>query len=89
MMINKDQLRAITENLIENVWRNDRVMYCMDDDTKTDLIDIVTTLHNLLYEAVTGAPYNYAFHWANKIGCWVDDQYFNELIGREKKNEDL
>lgn len=88
-MINKDQLRAITETLIEDVWRNDHVMYCIDDDTKSDLIDIVTTLHNLLYEAVTGAPYNYAFHWANKIGCWVDDQYFNELIGREKKNEDL
>ena len=87
-MINKDQLTAITIFLIENVWRNERVMYCMDDDTKTDLIDIVTSLHNLLYESITGNAYDYAFHWSNKIGCWVDDKYFNDLIGREKKKEE-
>lgn len=42
-----------------------------------DLIDIIASLHNLLYEAVTGDRYDYMFHWCNKIGCDCLDTIFD------------
>ncbi|MBR6502621.1 MAG: hypothetical protein IKT42_04190 [Clostridia bacterium] len=42
-----------------------------------DLIDIIASLHNLLYEAVTGERYDYMFHWCNKIGCDCLDDIFD------------
>lgn len=38
-----------------------------------DLVGVIVYLHNRLSEEITGSPYNYMFHWANKIGSWVDD----------------
>lgn len=91
--MNEKQLTAITEYLKENVWRNSDIMYpywppgCKEDpaDMVGDLVNIISSLHNLLYEAVTGKRYNYAFHWANKIGSWTEDNIFDELI---KENEE-
>ena len=62
------QLSAITEYLKEKVWRNEDAMYMQSDDQgissidPADLIDIISSLHNLLYEAITGKKYDYAFH---------------------------
>ena len=42
--------------------------------TAIDLIGVIVYLHNKLHEAITGKPYNYMFHWANKIGSWVEDE---------------
>lgn len=68
------KLNAITAYLKENVWRNPDVMFAMNTDNVSDidesfwkLLDILTSLHNELYKAVTGDYYNYAFHWTNKI----------------------
>lgn len=85
MKIDKDQLLAITEKLKEEVWISNYI----DWEASLDLVDIISSLHNLLYEAVTGDLYDYAWHWTNKIGEWTDDHCFDELIGRKKKNEDL
>lgn len=83
-MITKEELDKITETLIEQVFRNDDVMYslrnneCMVfiDNEYADLIDIIASLHNLLYEAVTGSKYDYMWHWANKVGAWCNDNLF-------------
>lgn len=82
------ELRAITDWLIENVFRNPDIMY--DDyfweqeiyigSTCFDLVDVIATLHNLLYEQVTGKKYDYMFHWCNKIGSDCNDNVFDELI---------
>lgn len=85
-MINKDQLRIITKNLMDEVWRNDNLVYILQEENMDDLIDIISSLHNLLYEAVTGNLYDYAWHWTNKIGSWTNDHYFDELIGRGKND---
>ena len=77
-MINKDQLRLITEKLQDEVWRSNYI----DWEASIELVDIISTLHNLLYEAVTGDFYDYAWHWTNKNGVWIDDHCFDELIGR-------
>lgn len=83
-MITKEELDKITETLIEQVFRNDHVMYSLRnneyivfiDNEYADLIDIIASLHNLLYEAVTGKKYNYMWHWANKVGAWCNDNLF-------------
>lgn len=83
----KEQLNAITEYIKENVWRNDDIMYADAVDTKDGkhVSDVISSLHNLLYEAVTGERYNYAFHWANKIGSWTEDNIFDEMLkGNER-----
>ena len=80
----REQLDEITEYLISNVWRNPNVMFdnsCIEEDDVSNLIDIISSLHNLLYEEVTGVRYNYAFHWANKVGSDVIDNIFDKAKG--------
>lgn len=79
-----EQLDEITEYLISNVWRNPNVMFdnsCIEEDDVSNLIDIISSLHNLLYEEVKGVRYNYAFHWANEVGSDVIDNIFDKEKG--------
>ena len=78
--MNKQKLDEITTYLKENVFKNTDIMYT-DDDMILDLLEMIASLHNLLYEAVTGERYDYMFHWANKIGSWVYDDFFDDKIG--------
>lgn len=82
------QLNAITEYLKENVWRNGDIMYADAVETKDGkhVSDVISSLHNLLYEVVTGERYNYAFHWANKIGMWTEDNIFDEILDDNKED---
>ena len=88
----KEDLDKITEILIKQVFRNEDIMFnCRSeeymvyiDNEYADLIDIIASLHNLLYEAVTGEKYDYMWHWANKVGAWCEDNLFK--VGEE--NED-
>lgn len=87
----KSDLDHITETLIEEVFRNENVMlnphndeYLLFIDKEyVDLIDIIASLHNLLYEAVTGEKYDYMWHWANKAGSWCNDRIFE--VGDESE----
>lgn len=82
------QLQALTSWLIENIFRNPDIMF--DDaiwnqeielyGATFDMIDIIASLHNLLYEAITGTKYDYMFHWCNKIGSDCIDDVFNSLL---------
>lgn len=82
-MIDKDKLDEITLFLKNHVFRNGYVMLCednfADDEEQTALADIIASLHNLLYEAVTGKRYNYMFHWANKCGSYCIDDLFDNM----------
>lgn len=81
----KEQLDEITEYLKWNVWRNENVMFdnaCIEEDDVSNLVDIISSLHNLLYEEVTGERYNYAFHWANKVGSDVVDNIFDKEMAK-------
>lgn len=84
MKITKEQLDRITEYLKVNVWRN--VEYYNEETG--ELIDVISSLHNLLYECVTGQRYDYAFHWCNKIGSWTIDNIFDDMLNEKVvKNE--
>lgn len=94
------QLSALTIWLKDNVFRNPDAMYPRYDESEDESIieidgeyilmtDIIASLHNLLYEAITGERYNYMFHWANKIGSWCEDDIFDNLLkGSEENNGD-
>lgn len=91
-MISKEKLIDITDYLITHVFRNGNIMLCednfADDENQTSLADIIASLHNLLYEAVTGERYNYMFHWANKVGGDCLDNIFDDDTseGTHKEN---
>lgn len=74
------KLKQITEWLKENVFRNYDFMFANGDEIYPGGVhaaDIIASLHNLLYEQVTGERYNYMFHWANKIGSDTQDNIFD------------
>lgn len=88
-MMNKEHLNWITGYLRDNVWINDDIMFFDPDyaDKEVEiLVDIVSSLHNELYKAVTGDYYDYCFHWANKIGAgYPEDKLFtDDPVEREK-----
>lgn len=82
------QLNELTYWLRENVFKNPDIMYndwlwyqeIDKDNVDTNLIDIIATLHNIIYKLVTGESYNYMFHWCNKIGSDCDDHVFDKLL---------
>ena len=82
-MIDNDQMNKITGWLIHNVFRNPNILYndnirgVHDDDI--DLVNVIASLHNLLYECVTGDRYDYMFHWANKEGAFCSDDIFDYM----------
>lgn len=88
----KDELNAITSLLIENVFRNSHIMFSEDEimigDEVVGLPDIIASLHNLLYEQITGERYDYMFHWANKVGSDCIDDIFDDFLKGEKNNDD-
>lgn len=103
-MISKEKLDDITDFLKWNVFRNSDIMFLdtpgiplkkpltdkFDGEPieEVDLVDVIASLHNLLYEAVTGERYDYMFHWANKVGSDCVDNIFDDDTweGTHKEN---
>lgn len=53
------------------------IEHAIDDDVvESGAVDIIASLHNELHNLVTGAYYDYMFHWANKCGGWCKDDLF-------------
>lgn len=81
----REHLDKITEVLINDIFTEDDVMSYLDVNLRLnnniyELFDVIATLHNLLYEEVTGERYDYMFHWANKAGRDVEDNIFDYII---------
>jgi len=89
--ITKEELDKITNILVDGLYTNEDIMIplytefppVIYKDKYYYVSDIIATLHNLLYECVTGKKYDYMWHWANKCGMWANDNIFEE----EKSNE--
>ena len=89
--MSKDALDAITWWIKVNIMRNDRIMF--DDVIRgdgvyqyIDLVEVIASLHNMLYKEVTGEYYDYMFHWANKVGSWVYDDLFKKEDEKRERN---
>lgn len=85
--MDKATLDCIREFIVEDVMRNAKLVYSIavrgEEGISPDLLSIIASLYNYLHKAVTGEDYNYMFHWANKVGGWVEDDYFH--VGSENK----
>ena len=89
--ITEEELDEITDILVVGLYTNDDIIIplyaefppVIYKDKHYCVSDIIATLHNLLYECVTGKKYDYMWHWANKCGMWANDNIFEE----EKSNE--
>lgn len=90
--MDKEKLNKITSFIKDNVWENSNVMFAckelIEDGDIEMLTDIISSLHNLLYEEITGKRYDYAFHWCNKIGSVTTDNIFDDLI-KENNYENI
>ena len=87
----KEELDNITVYIKDNVMSNSRIMFedAVRGDDKyydVDLIEVIASLHNMLYKEVTGEYYNYMFHWANKVGSWVYDDLFKKEDEKREGN---
>lgn len=86
--MNEEELRKVCEFIIYNIMENNTIMYNNEcrgyDETafnqQIDLPAVIASLYNMLHKEVTGKDYNYFFHWANKIGADVEDDYLREVI---------
>lgn len=82
-MTDKDKMTEITRWLIQNVFRDPNILYNDhirgEHEDDIDLVDVIASLHNLLYESVTGDRYDYMFHWANKEGADCRDDIFDNM----------
>lgn len=80
----KKRLKDIREWLIENIFRDGYVMFSDAREVgQIDLIEVIASLYNEYHNAVTGEPYDYMFHWANKCGSWVDEDLFDRVLKDE------
>lgn len=74
--MDKKALDALTGDLIDNVIQNPDYVFDTGE-YNIELLEIIASLHNILYKEVTGEYYDYMFHWYNKIaGGSLDDNYY-------------
>ena len=68
-----------------NVYRNPDIMFCdgADIDGKYHIADVIAALQDFIHILIENKPYDYAWHWANKIGSWiVSDDVYEEMTER-------
>lgn len=82
----KAQLAQIRGHLIDNVFRNEAVMFSefVWSDNMPDVTSMIASLYNMLYLSVTGEEYDYFHHWCNKIGADCEDDYFSFVFDGEE-----
>lgn len=97
--MSEQELDNLREWLIWHVFRNEDYMflpyyasggrsYREDEDRKdriSNLLAMVASLYNLLHKEVKGEKYEYFFHWANKVGSWVEDNVFDDILSGGKE----
>ena len=82
-MIDRKKMEEITSWLIDKIFRNPDILFNDairgEHEEDIDLVDVIASLHNVLYESVTGYRYDYMFHWANKEGAYCRDELFDYM----------
>lgn len=79
--MDEEKLGYIRGYIVENIMRNPDIMFNeqIRELQDVDTVDVIASLYNELHEVVTGEPYDYMFHWANKVGSWVNEDIFKEV----------
>lgn len=89
-----EELKIIRNFIVNYIMRDSDIMYSEARDVGSnniDLICIIASLYNELHKEVTGEYYDYMFHWANKVGSWVEEDFFSvdvfKMFLKEVKND--
>lgn len=75
----------ITSKLVEEIFLDEEIyrrgfLEEGDESVILHLLDVIASLHNELYKAVTGNYYDYMFHWTNKVGYnGIEDDFYKEV----------
>lgn len=77
VLMTEKELEKIREFIIDNVMTNEDIMFSDDRVDGVDLPEIIASLYELLHQQVTGKPYQYFHHFANKIGSDVENNLFS------------
>ena len=86
----KENLKALTNDLIDNVIQNPDYVFDLGAEHNIELLEIIASLHNLLYKEVTGQYYDYMFHWYNKIaGGLLEDGLYKKYGNQEEGELDV
>ena len=82
--ISKENMQSLTLDLIDNVIQNPDFVFDLGAEYNIDLLEIIASLHNILYKEVTGEYYDYMFHWYNKVagGTLGDSLYKKYMEGK-------
>lgn len=101
MTLTKDQVYIISHWIEENIMRNPAIMFndecrgTSDEilgNSDSDLVEVIASLFEIIHRMALNEPYHYMFHWANKIGSWVEDdeifikileEHFQELVHKD------
>lgn len=86
MKISEQKLNEIKSYLIEKIFRNPDIMFS-DEMIENDIPEIICGLFEYLHISITGEPYDYMFHWANKCGSWVETDFFDKIIEDRMKQK--
>jgi len=84
--ISKEKLGKIRSIIVNKIIENDFIMFdekirnYLANDNELDLIEVIVDLYEYLHQIIEGEEYNYMFHWANKIGAWVDTGNFDKEV---------
>ena len=87
--MSKEELNKLTYYIAEKYMRGAYNYLCnrtKDDyyEKTCELLDVIASLHNLLYKEVTGETFDCMSHWCNKCGYGgIDDYIFDEIIDME------
>ena len=80
----EEKLKMITSKLITEIFLNEEIYnagYLEEGEESIilNLLDVIASLHNELYNAITGNYYDYMFHWTNKVGYnSIEDDIFKK-----------
>lgn len=86
--INVEELRNF---LVNDILRNPYIMLNDiirgEEDKDIDLIGVIVGMYELIHRLKYDEEYDYMFHWANKVGSWVETDYLKELIEERSEEE--
>lgn len=80
--------------LIVELMRNSEYMF---DETvrgnvygaDIDLMELIAYLYEIINQTHFNEEYHYMFHWANKVGCWVEEDNIDQLIIDRMNNKEV
>ena len=83
------QLDEVRNWIVDNIMRNEDIMFSDEiRNGKIDLVEVIDALYELLHREVMGKSYDYMYHWANKIGAYVEhDKIITDMIARRIKDD--